>query len=956
MNIRRSLAWFLDSSASRRNTLLRVALVATTALAFAVLTFDLDGQSMWNDEGLSVYRARQPVGSILQNTITIDGVVTKDTNPPLFFLFLAGWRQVVGESVFALRSLGILAALLNIPLIYQLASLATGRQVGLTAAVLLAISPFHTWQSQELRNYSFLLFFNLLSVYGLFRFLLWSGRGGRWRWLILWSSAGVAGIYTHYFGAFVFAFGIISLLLWFASRPGWRPSRRVIVGLLIVGMTGLPVIAAGLSRFQAGRQIDFVFVPPHHLLSHMVSAFGVGIVHGFVQPQWRVIPVVLLMLAGMVLLRQRGRLSALALLTGYLVTPFALLLLLSAINPIYNGPRHLYPSLPPFLILVAAGLALPWYKDIDAGKSSAFRWMTFTLSLILLGSQLSWLDTQFSSEELVKDEIRGLATYLEQVALDDDLIVLHDTITGVTFNYYYQGRAPWIAVPALYQTDRQAAIDRLITESKEFQRVWFVSKPSPRSGFPRQAVSDWIEEQWPRLESRQFPSLWLDLKLELYAPRPEVIVLPDGVTPTEATWPGGLTLNGFKSPESVAAGSEWQPVSYWSRSSEVSERFKLSLRFVDELGVIWHQNDIELWGDYPPADWPSERIIRFAPILHLPAGVPPGKYRLWLRVIRADSPDPLLIEGAADLPLIELSVNSAMGRPGVGQLPIQQLVNRQFGGQIELVGFNVPAGEYRPGHTVPVDLLWRVSRPPKTDYQLLAQLRDTAGQVVSEQVTTLTRAAYRPSSWKEGEILRGKAAPVIPADVPGGSLELTVALIHPESLQPLAIDWFLGPKYIALTSIPITPWPLETEMPPISNQIKAEFGQPEAVELYGFDLSNEKPGPGESVEITLYWRSLSGEIKTSYSVFVHLAGEDETILAQSDGLPASGFRPTTSWRANEVIVDLHNLSLPESPEPGNYRMWVGLYDPQTDLRMPLYSRGERLPDDRLLLATLPVVP
>lgn len=117
-------------------------------LAFALRLYDLDGQSMWSDEGLSLYRARLPLADIFANQIVVDGVPTTDTNPPFYFLLLSGWRALAGESVFLLRYPGILLATLAMPLIYLLGRLLGGATLGLLAALLLAVSPFHVWEAQ----------------------------------------------------------------------------------------------------------------------------------------------------------------------------------------------------------------------------------------------------------------------------------------------------------------------------------------------------------------------------------------------------------------------------------------------------------------------------------------------------------------------------------------------------------------------------------------------------------------------------------------------------------------------------------------------------------------------------------------------------------------------------------------------------------------------------------------
>ena len=160
----------------------------------------------------------------------------------------------------------------------------------------------------------------------------------------------------------------------------------------------------------------------------------------------------------------------------------------------------------------------------------------------------------------------------------------------------------------------------------------------------------------------------------------------------------------------------------------------------------------------------------------------------------------------------------------------------------------------------------------------------------------------------------------------------------------------------------IEAWPLLTDLPEIPSQVKAEFGQPSIVEMHGYALLSDREvvsqdvSPGQMLDLTLFWLSISEAIVENYSVFVHLADKDEAIVAQSDGIPVQGFRPTTSWRNGEVIVDEHIITLPTDLATGDYDMWVGLYNPSNGERLPIFLNGQPVPDSRLLLNTLAVSP
>jgi hypothetical protein len=123
-----------------------------------------------------------------------------------------------------------------------------------------------------------------------------------------------------------------------------------------------------------------------------------------------------------------------------------LMLTLSLINPLYNGTRHLLIGLPPFLLLVAAALGAD-LTGLRQPVRSGWRVIRPFFLLFVVVSQLAWLQAKFTAPELVRDDVRGAAQYLSEMAAPDDIIVVHDTLIRFTFDYYYDGPAPVISVP-----------------------------------------------------------------------------------------------------------------------------------------------------------------------------------------------------------------------------------------------------------------------------------------------------------------------------------------------------------------------------------------------------------------------------------------------------------------------------------------------------------------------------
>lgn len=923
-------------------------LTAACLAAFAWRSHDLPAQSLWSDEGLSLYRARQDAPAILANLITIDGIDTRDTNPPLYFLLLHAWRALTGETIFSLRYLGVLIGLLAIPLLFQLGRLTFGWNAGILAALLLALSPFHIWQIQELRNYSLLLTLNLLSLYGLLRAL-----DADRRWLALWMGAGLLGIYTHYFGFFIFAFGAAVLTI-HLLRQRWSPPVWVWAAMAAVTLALLPVLVVAWGRLRAGPQSGFVYVPPLDILSHAASVFSVGFTSTVVHPLWRVLPVLLLAAVGAGQIFTRRRFPALFCL-AYLLVPLSLLILLSQITPLYNGPRHLFMGLPPFLLLVAAGL--------DWLRRQPRRWtpvLAGGLSTFLLISQIAWTHTQFTAPALVKDDVQGVAEYLTRVAGPADAIVLHDAILKLTFDAYYHGPAPVVALPRYAQMTPAAAEAALQAVGQTARRVWFLADPLPRDGFPPFTLPDWANAHWQFVTSCQFPYIWLGLNLAVYLPQPAAVVsAPSTLAAPAAVWTNGATLLGQAADIApmAAAGELWWTDLYWQSLAPEAAAYTLSLRLTDETGHTWTQTDPPLLTNLQPQ---AGDTVRTQIGLPLPVSLPPGHYQVWLRLLPGPDQPPLTtVDGPTDILLQPaLTLSAAAFRQPLTCLPAFTPSPARLGREIAVLGYRLPAGQYRPGHIFPLDVFWQALRPPTRDYQLLVQLLSSDGRIVGETLATPTRPDFPPTLWQRGQVVQGQVEVIVPPSAADGLNQVQIALVDPDTWRKLPVrqpGTLLSQPALVLDQVQVVAWPLLTQMPPISSPLRADFGQPPQIELHGYDLDRAVVQPGDEVNLTLYWRA-GQDVVDNYVVLLHLADAAEQFVGQGDGLPDRGFRPTNSWRQGEVIVDAHTFRVAADAPAGVYRLWVGLYDPETFARMPAFQNAQRQPADRIWLADVQVEP
>jgi hypothetical protein len=90
---------------------------------------------------------------------------------------------------------------------------------------------------------------------------------------------------------------------------------------------------------------------------------------------------------------------------------------------------------------------------------------------------------------------------------------------------------------------------------------------------------------------------------------------------------------------------------------------------------------------------------------------------------------------------------------------------------------------------------------------------------------------------------------------------------------------------------------------------------------------------GASLPVVLYWRALA-PLATDYHVFVHLDAPDGQTYASADERHPADI-PTSHWPPSLYLRNPLTIALPSDLPPIRYTLTAGLYDPQTDARLPV---------------------
>ena len=105
---------------------------------------------------------------------------------------------------------------------------------------------------------------------------------------------------------------------------------------------------------------------------------------------------------------------------------------------------------------------------------------------------------------------------------------------------------------------------------------------------------------------------------------------------------------------------------------------------------------------------------------------------------------------------------------------------------------------------------------------------------------------------------------------------------------------------------------------------EVNFG--DKIRLIGWKLQKNSVRPGESVEVTFYWRA-EAEMEKDWQIFVHGdSAHGSRGRLHADHFPVRGLYHTSEWQVGEVIADTFTIEAPRGYEQNAFTLWTGWYD------------------------------
>ncbi len=116
------------------------------------------------------------------------------------------------------------------------------------------------------------------------------------------------------------------------------------------------------------------------------------------------------------------------------------------------------------------------------------------------------------------------------------------------------------------------------------------------------------------------------------------------------------------------------------------------------------------------------------------------------------------------------------------------------------------------------------------------------------------------------------------------------------------------------------------------------------IQLQGYAIDKTSARPGDNLLLTLWWQAQAAP-GDERSVLVQLLDRTGAIVAQADGPPARGGRPTSQWQAGDRVIDSRQIALPADLPAGEYTLVFGMYRWPSLERLPMHSDATRQTDD-----------
>lgn len=600
--------------------------------------------------------------------------------------------------------------------------------------------------------------------------------------------------------------------------------------------------------------------------------------------------------------------------------------ILSEAAPNYS---RMLPALP--AIFTAAGLGLDWLWHLHR----PVRW---------LGPTLASLIVVYSAGQSVWD-------YFVRFAAQPDIYYMYDADKLDALDYLHQFTGDNQVYLSQLWGDRHATVYFLRWELgiKSVDTGDTIVLPPPGQG----AVYAFPAEQ--QVRARQLADLWGVTAEPVLDPYGDVLLYVVHIdADAAAQWPPAYQPSITRTAQFVDAPSllgmqadnpDKQVSLFWRGESPMARSLTTFIHLIDRDGRRVGQIDkLPGNGSYPTTVWtPGERVIdrSYPTILDVCAGGETVRVQVgWYDLADPATPHPRA-DAAGHTALAGDLTLARYGYPLSYFAPEVQ-TDSAISPTLTLLGYTLHDDDLQPGSPMTIDLMWHSRHPEDTPSPAALEVALWIGE--NDSAHRLWSGPLAPGAqWRPDQGYCARLRATLPPDIAAGEYPLWLRADLPE-----------GEQRASLGTLRIGPSTRRFALPPLERTVTARLADDQGgqIRLAGASEIAQTAGDGENtLTVTLVWQEVS-RVEGNYMAFVHLLDETGAIVAQSDIVPADGYA-TNRWVPDEVVIDVHRLSLPADLPPGVYQLVAGMYEPIDGRRLfATDAEGHGLPDNRVPLGEI----
>ncbi|MFZ5916835.1 MAG: glycosyltransferase family 39 protein [Chloroflexota bacterium] len=738
--------------------------------SFGLRIYRLGDKSIWWDEGLAAWSARQSLPEIARWTAS-------DVHPPLYFWLLHFWRLLSGDSEFGLRLLSAMIGVLGVAATYLLGRQSGRRQTGLLAALLMTFSRFDVWWSQEARMYILAALWAALALWAAIRF--WDGH--RPRDGALYVLFATAGLYTLYLSISVMVVAnLIWLWVWWRAQHRSRLLWPWAVAQVVVLLLYSPWLIYALGRIPTWSSASTVAVDVFLRIYWTVLTTGIPV--NVESHLWLTLPVLAIFVLGLIRLLWQGRRNW---RTARNAGLFLLSLLLpAAVVYVVSLPKKAFfysPQLAPRYLLIFAPAfytLLAWGLDTLAQGRRHFLGTAATALVVAAEIYGLW---SFYPGRVLLDDYKSLQATLRAYQHPGDAVVLYTDRDWPIFAYHHPG--PWWGVPYAQPMTPEFTAAYLEPIWQAHEGIWLVITPYAGVNDPQGILPAWLAERAIRtVEHRQ-----ADNVLRLYA-RTEARAataqsLAPGAEPAhliDSPVAAGLRLIGYDQPvRAYHNGDTVHLFLYWQLDERAQTSTTLQVSLIDPQDRIGKQVSIAA-----PQAQAGENLVRQQVDLVVPPDATGGLYG-WL-IDTLPTNEPLRFGRVRVWARARASLTTA--EVSIGQPLLTDLADG-----VRLLGFDLAQKSVAPGDTLHLTLYWQAREAVGHRYKVFTHLlgqvfNATSGNFLWGQQDNEPVAGTRATTtWRSGEVIIDSYAIRVLPEAPPGPYEIEIGLYDPATGQRLPV-------------------------------------------------------------------------------------------------------------------------------------------------------------------------